>query len=156
MENVYIFDKPTEADAMYVASNLKEDNQLEILACMGDNALADILQSLKTSDDIGCLYINHLPAAIYGVKRKSPLSSEGLGWLLMTSEVERHKVFVAKACKKGLAAILAKYDRVFNHVNVENKSIIRWLKWLGAELEGPVPYGAYGKDHYYFEFRRRD
>lgn len=156
MENVYIFDKPTEADAMYVASNLKEDNQLEILACMGDNALADILQSLKTSDDIGCLYINHLPAAIYGVKRRSPLSNEGLAWLLMTSEVDKHKCYIAKACKKGLAAVLAKYDRVFNYVNVENKDIIRWLKWLGAKFYGPGPYGAYNKEHWYFEFERSE
>lgn len=156
MENVYIFDKPKEADAMYVASNLKNDNQLEILACMGDNALSDILQSLKTSDDIGCCYINGLPAAIYGVKRKSPLSDDGLAWLLMTSEVEHHKVFAARACKKGLAAILAKYQRVFNYVNAENKEIIRWLRWLGADMYGPVPYGVYNKDHYYFEFVRRE
>lgn len=156
MEDVYIFAKPTEADAMYVASNLKHDNQLELLASIGDNALSDILQSLKTSNDIGCCYINGLPAAIYGVKRKSVLSNEGLAWLLMTAEIDKHKVFVAKHCKKGLAAILAKYDRIFNYVNVENKDIIRWLKWLGAEFYGPVPYGVYKKDHLYFEFTRRE
>ena len=156
MDNVYIFAKPTEADAMYVASNLKHDNQLEILAAIGDNALADIVQSLKTSDDIGCLYINHLPAAIYGVKRKSTLSDEGLAWLLMTAEVDKHKVFIAKHCKKGLAAMLGRYTRVYNWVNVENKDIIRWLKWMGAKFYGPCPYGVYQKEHYYFEFERSE
>lgn len=156
MDNVYIFAKPTEADAMYVASNLKHDNQLEILAAIGDNALADIVQSLKTSDDIGCLYINGLPAAIYGVKRKSVLSDEGLAWLLMTAEVDKHKVFIAKHCKKGLAAILDRYTRVYNWVNVENKDIIRWLKWMGAKFYGPCPYGVYQKQHYYFEFERSE
>lgn len=156
MDNVYIFDKPTEADAMYVASNLKHDNQLEILASIGDNALKDIIQSIKTSDDIGCLYINHLPAAIYGVKRKSMLSDEGLAWLLMTAEVDKHKVFIAKSTKKGLKQMLAKYTRVYNWVNVENKDIIRWLKWMGAKFYGPCEYGVYKKQHYYFEFERSD
>lgn len=156
MENVYVFAKPTEADAMYVASNLKHDNQLEILACMGDNALSDILQSLKTSDDIGCLYINNLPAAIYGVKKKSVLSDEGLGWLLMTSEVENHKVFIGKSCKRGIREVLTKYKRVYNWVNVENKDIIHWLCWLGAKMYGPVEYGVYNNKHYYFEFERSD
>lgn len=154
MKNVYVFAKPTEADAMYVASNLKHDNQLELLASIGDNALSDIMQSLKTSDDIGCLYINGLPAAIYGVKRKSVLSDEGLAWLLMTGEIDKHKVFVARHCKKGLAAVLSKYQRVYNWVNVENEDIIRWLKWLGAKFYGPYKYGVYDKQHYFFEFER--
>lgn len=154
MENVYIFAKPTEADAMYVASNLKRDNQLEILAGIGDNALSDIVQSIKTSDDIGCLYINGLPAAIYGVKRRSVLSDEGLAWLLMTSEIDNHKVFVAKHCKKGLKQMLAKYQRVYNWVNVENEDIIRWLKWMGAKFHGPYKYGVFDKEHYFFEFER--
>ena len=150
----YVFAKPTRGDAEYVACNLKNDNQLELLALIGDNALKEIIESLEHSEDIGCLYIDGLPAAVYGVRRINPLSDSGIAWLLMTEEVNKHKIFVGKATRNGIQAILGRYKKVYNWVNAENKDIIRWLKWLGATFSGPQPYGVYRKQHYYFEFRR--
>lgn len=89
----YEFVKPTRADAEYIAVNLKPDNYRELFCAIGPNALDDILDGLKHSDEIGCLHIDGTPAAVYGVRKASIMSDEGRVWLLMTKETENHKVF---------------------------------------------------------------
>lgn len=152
----YEFVKPTMADAEYIATNLKPDNYSELFCAIGPNALDDILDGLKHSDEIGCLHINGTPAAVYGVRKASIMSDEGRVWLLMTKETENHKVFVGRQTKKAVRGLLKRYDRLYNWVNVGNDNIMRWLKWLGAEIHEPAPHGVYNLPHHFFEFRKDD
>ena len=154
MVNVYEFVKPTKADAEYIAANLRDDNRQEIICAVGDNALSDILHGLAGSDEVGCLRINGKAAAIYGVQKASVLSDDGLIWLLMTAETEQHKVFVGRHTKRVLQMILQRYSKVYNWCDAGNENILKWLRWLGAKMEGPIPHGVYGVPHYYFEFVR--
>lgn len=151
---MYEFAKPTPADAEYIAAHLRADNRQEVRGAIGDNALDDILRGLASSGVVGCLRIDGKAAAIYGVQQTSVLSDEGLIWLLMTAETERHKVFVGRHTKRGLQVILRRYSKVYNWCDAGNKEILKWLRWLGAEMTGPLPHGVYGVPHYYFEFRR--
>lgn len=64
----YEFVKPTRADAEYIATNLKPDNYSELFCAIGPNALDDILDGLKHSDEIGCLHINGVPRCIWSEK----------------------------------------------------------------------------------------
>ncbi len=152
----YEFVKPSRVDAEYIAANLKPDNYNELFCAIGPNALDDILDGLKHSDEIGCLHIDGTPAAVYGVRKASIMSDEGRVWLLMTMETEKHKVFVGKQTKKAVRELLKRYDRLYNWVNVGNYNIMRWLKWLGAEIHEPAPYGVYNLPHHFFEFRKDD
>lgn len=152
----YEFAIPTRADAVYIAANLKDNNRKELFCAIGDNALDDILDGLKHSDEIGCLYIDGVPAAVYGVRKASIMSDEGRVWLLMTKETENHKVFVGRQTKKAVRGLLKRYDRLYNWVNVGNDNIMRWLKWLGAEIHEPAPHGVYNLPHHFFEFRKDD
>ncbi len=151
---MYEFVKPTRSDAEYIANNLRADNRQEIMCGIGDNALSDIMRGLVSSEVVGCLRIDGKAAAIYGVKRTSVMSDDGLIWLLMTVEAERHKVFVGRHTKRGLQVILRRYSKVYNWCDAGNENILKWLRWMGAKLEGPMPHGIYGLPHYYFEFTR--
>lgn len=151
---MYEFVKPTSADAEYIARHLRADNLREIVCAIGDHALEDILRGLQSSSDVGCLRIDGRPAAIYGIEKASVMSDYGVIWLLMTAETEQHKVFVGRHTKSGLRAILSKYSKVYNWVDAGNESLLKWLRWLGAKIDGPRPHGVYGLPHYYFEFTK--
>lgn len=150
---MYEFTVPTKEDAVYIAENLKQNNRQEVLAAIGDNCLSDIMRSMEASDMLGCFKHNGTPLAIYGVIPDTVMGGTGIAWLLFTAEAMNHKV-VGRYTKRGLRAIMAKYERVYNWVDTGNKDIIRWLKWLGAEFKGPFKRGIYGIEHYYFYFER--
>lgn len=150
----YEFTIPTKEDAAYIAANLKQNNRQEIIAAIGDNALNDILRSMKRSKMLGCFKANGVPVAIYGVIPDSLLSDTGVVWLLFSDETMQHRQVVGRYTKRGIQAIMAKYELVYNWVNTGNKDIIRWLKWLGAKFKGPYKHGIYGIEHYYFYFER--
>lgn len=150
----YEFTIPTKEDAAYIAANLKQNNRQEIIAAIGDNALNDILRSMKRSKMLGCFKANGVPVAIYGVIPDSLLSDTGVVWLLFSDETMQHRRVVGRYTKRGIQAILTHFSKVYNWVDVGNKDIIRWLQWLGAEIKGPYKHGIYGLPHYYFYFER--
>ncbi len=152
----YEFAIPTRADAVYIAANLKDNNRKELFCAIGNNALDDILGGIEHSVEVGCLRIDGVPAAVYGVRKPSIMSDDVRVWLLMTREMDNHRVFVGRYTKKAVKGLLERYSRLYNWVNVGNDEIIRWLKWLGAKIHEPEPYGIYGLPHHFFEFRKDD
>ena len=151
---MYEFTVPTKEDAIYIAENLKQNNRQEVLAAIGDNCLSDILRSMEASDMLGCFKHNGTPLAIYGVIPDSIMGGTGIAWLLFSAEAMRHRQVVGRYTKRGLRAIMAKYERVYNWVDTGNEDIIKWLKWLGAKFKGPYKRGVFGIEHYYFYFER--
>ena len=148
------YKKPTWEDALYIIEHMKKSNKQELLYAVGNHALDDMERAFKYSDEIGCFYIDGKPAAIFGVRKASVMSDYGLIWLLMTEETQKHRVTIGRETKTRLKQILRKYTMLYNHVDAKNEEIIKWLKWLGADMK-PVNYGIFNLPHYYFEFRRK-
>lgn len=148
------YKKPTWEDAMYILEHIKKSNKQELLCAVGNHGVDDMERAFKYSDEIGCLYINTEPAAIFGIRKASVMSDYGLIWLIMTEQTQQHRVTIGRETKTRLKQILKKYSKVYNYVNIENEEIIKWLKWLGADMQ-LVNYGVFSLPHYYFEFRRK-
>lgn len=150
----YEFVKPTIDDAVYVATHLKHDNYVELFAIEGDNAVRDVVIAMARSRETGCLKIDGVPTAVYGVIPDSVFGGTGCVWLLLTAETKRHKVFIGKHTKKGIERILRDYDKVYNYCNAGNKSILKWLDWMGAKIYPAEPFGIWNIPHHYFEFTK--
>lgn len=152
----YSFKKPSLKDVLYIAKHLRADNKEELMAAVGDNACFDIKSAYERSSLIGCFYVDDEPVVLYGVRSTGFMSDTGVVWLLTTEKSMEHSRVIARYTRAGLAEMLRKYRRLYNYTNVGNKRIVHWLRWLGADFKGPVSYGVYGLEHWYFEFRRRD
>ena len=57
-----------------------------------------------------------------------------LGWMLLTNEVEKHKIEFLKWSKRYVEGVLKDYSFIYNHVYAKNKLHIEYLKFLGAEF----------------------
>lgn len=148
----YKFRKPTKEDARYIAEHIKKDNLMEMQALIGGHVLDELLASIDGSDYSGCCCVDGRPIALYGLTRQRIFDASRVVWLLMTAEAEQYKVFVARQTLKGLRAIVRDFGTCCNVCNVENKSIMRWVEWMGGKKYGPIPYGIYKLPHYYFVF----
>lgn len=150
----YEFVQATAEHCKYIAEHLKGDNRREMMARTGADFLGELLASLKESEECSACLVDGRAMAVFGVERRiDVLDSIRCVWLIMSAEAEQHKVFIGKQTKRVLYAYLRRYPRLFNWVDAGNEDIIRWLKWLGADLAGPTENGVYGFSHYYFEFR---
>lgn len=148
----YSFREVRTDDAVYVADHIKADNLQELQALRGGNVYNELVASIRDSVVSGCCCIDGRPMALYGLTRRNIMDSKYCVWLILTDEAEKHKVFIGRQTKQVIQAIVRDFGVCGNTVNADNKSIIKWVKWLGGKLQGPFPYGIYGLPHYYFEF----
>lgn len=147
--------RPATADGVvFVAEHAKAEDRQEVMAAWGRDVKTDLLQAFQHSDFCSCALIGGVPVAVFGTIPDSAFGDRATVWLIFTEEVEKFRVVTAKECRRVLKDVLQVHSPVYNFVNVENKRIIRWLKWLGAEFVGPVRHGIWGKEHLYFQFRK--
>jgi hypothetical protein len=74
----------------------------------------------------------------------SPAGAPGVGvvWLLATQEIERHPVRFYRESKRMFGNVTEKYETLINWVDQHNTLSLRWLQWLGFEIEEPEPWGV--------------
>jgi len=83
-------------------------------------------------------------AAVFGVARRSAVSTVGVPWLLSTDLIERAPVTVARQSRVYFDRIARAFPLMENHVLAENVVAVGWLKWLGFDMEEAKPFGAFG------------
>lgn len=88
--------------------------------------------------------VDGVPACIFGVARRSLISPVGVPWLLATDLMDTVPRIVAKESRTYFKRIQAAFPVLENHVLAENVQTVRWLRWLGFDMEEPAPYGAFG------------
>ena len=146
---------PTIKDAEYLAEHLNQANKNEMLAGYGNNILSDILNGMKYSEAVGCCRFDGVPVAIYGVRKPSPLADYAQVWLFLGEINDKDRYYVARQTKRFVEAILERYSYIYNYVDAGNETIIKWLKFLGAEFSEAEEFGVFGNKHYRFEIRRK-
>lgn len=101
--------------------------------------------------------IDQEPVAVWGVVPASIVLGIGVPWMVTTRALDddaRARVFL-RACRAGLATITDGYDILMNYVDARNGRAIRWLRFMGFDVD-PVarPYGAMRLPFHRFTWRR--
>ena len=95
---------------------------------------AFILQSLE-------LWVGKIDgkiACVFGLIPPTILSDTAYLWLLTTDAVDEHTFRFVRHSQRWMEEVLNRYSGVQGHVEQYNRKAIRWLKWLGAEIDPPV------------------
>ena len=87
-------------------------------------------------------------------KRDRPVCAFGLGgrvlaqtaspWMLGTPRVQENRTLVAQVSKNAIREMRRGVKTLENWVHADNVDSIRWLEWLGFQLEAPAPHGKCG------------
>lgn len=144
--------KTTIDDIEFLSENARECDVVEVKAFSG-YTIREVLQKtpnlLKSSQT---LEIDGHLIAVFGVVPNSDLKGVGVIWMLATDKFDEYSAVFAKICKGVVKDMLKGYNYVYNYVHSENKSSIRWLKWLGFSMSEPEPLGIEGANFQLFEY----
>lgn len=140
------------ASVAHIPDLVRDARQADIEECWAAGAIpfSTALEfSIAVSEWSKTWLVNGVPAAMGGI------CVGGLVWILGTNLVDRHaRAFLAQTNKEFLD-VKAMHPILFNFVDVRNRRAVRWIKWLGFEMQGPIPYGPFKKPFYRFEWRRK-
>lgn len=138
------FVKPTDEMIEYIAANMRDADALEVWEMCRHTPLQSIRAGLDISKFSTVAVINGIPCAVFGLVVVDILSGTGVPWLLGTDyAVEQRRVFL-KHCKQGLGQMLDICPNLFNYVHADNKISVRWLKYMGFNIEKALPIGTNG------------
>jgi hypothetical protein len=149
----------TPSDAEDLAAHMREDDRLEISAGSGEDPRDSIAWGLRHGEAWSAV-VGGRVLATWGVvptERGSALDERvGVGWLLTSTLVERHRLAFWRGCQLELYRLLGTWDVLVNAIDARHTRALRWAKRLGFRLLDVAPHGASGMPFVPFSVRMED
>jgi len=147
--------QPTLEHAQYISQHLRKSDEREIYYQSLATPEYALERSLAYSEKCYTCLVDGVPAFMFGVSCASLLANTGIVWMLSTPSI--YKISFGREelelMKDYVLRMLDGYTKIENYVYVGNKVSIRWLEFLGFEMDEPQPYGAFQKPFRHFEMR---
>lgn len=93
---------------------------------------------------------------VFGLSPMSLMGEVGVPWLLGTEQMRDIKYTFARQSLLFIRKMLEFYPVLTNFVDARNTLSIKWLKWLGFEIQSPKPFGPAGMPFHQFSMRRSE
>lgn len=93
--------------------------------------------------------------AIAGLYPTSFLGDHAHPWMIGSHDLERSELrrkFLDMS-QAVLAHMLTLYPHLDNWVDARNRTAVRWLRWLGFQVDVPEPHGPLGMPFHHFEMK---
>lgn len=149
------FIRPTEPDdAMAVAANMREADQVEVWASHAMRPLEACLLSIAKTPEPLTIWKGDEPAALFGVVPVSTVVRSGIIWLLGTVVIEQNPIPFLRHTKEVMNFFLESHEHLYNWIHEDNRLSQRWLKWCGYK-PGPEARGPFGDVFHKYEIKRR-
>ena len=139
-----------EGDIAVLVRNMREHDKMEVNAAthMGIRNAVQTSVIMSTYSKTGL--VNDELVCMWGVCPISLLSGSGSPWMLGTDLItEKQRIFLRRS-KPWLDDIRKDYRYLENFVDARNVMSIKWLKWLGFEMDEAEPYGIHGEPFHKF------
>lgn len=146
----------TLEDAVYVGTNLRESDRLEVLASCGSSPLEAVVTSFKTSLKSWCVVDAGRPVFIFGLALWPDDTNVGIPWMLATDHIEKCPRAYSRKGLEFVNEMQSMFPVLTNCTDERNTKIRRWLGWMGfKELQVIHEYGV-GKKPFVQFVRYRD
>jgi hypothetical protein len=139
------FEKPTEDSLIHIGEYMREADRIEVMASHGMVPLEAVFNSVDISDLSSVALYNGVPCAVFGLVKRDLLTGTGVPWLLGTDDIDLCKKDFIIHTREGVREMLNVCPRLENHVHIENRKSIRWLKTMGFKFDEPEPVGIHGE-----------
>lgn len=100
--------------------------------------------------------INGRVGCMFGVAEATFLSTDGVPWLLGSTELPRHAKAFLRMSRAYMQETRLSYPVLRNLVDSRNTQSIRWLRWLGFDILDAKPFGPDRILFHPFEMLRDD
>ena len=138
----------TAEDISAVRANVRAENlaELEVVGLGLDEVLD---WSLNNSWEALCGVIDGEPVCLFGVEcTEDP--EIGCPWMVGSNAIDRHRVAFLRASKAKVDQWNTHWPVLMNWVDARNVRGLRWLRFLGFEIQEAIPMGESGLEFHLF------
>lgn len=137
-------------DIDMLVENMREHDKQEVNAATRMGIKNAVKTSVKLSTYSKTGLVNDELVCMWGVCPISLISGSGSPWMLGTDLIkEKQRIFLRRS-KPWLNDIRKDYRYLENFVDERNVMSIKWLKWLGFQIDEAEPYGIHGEPFHKF------
>jgi hypothetical protein len=140
---IEVTDRSYDRQIAQVALNLRKADFDEVFASTGESPHYAIQEGWDFSLRRWIvLDKNDVPVAVLGVRPQHTFSDIGIPWLLGTDGLSKMSKFFLKASKPILEEMKKGFSSLSNYVDARYIKAVRWLRWLGFNIEPAKPFGV--------------
>lgn len=136
-----------------IAADVRPADRDEVMASHGLSPGRALDLSVRLSYRCWYVELDGEPLALVGVATQSLLSGTASPWLLGTTAIERNPMAFLRASRRLFPTLIQGTNYLENRVDARNEASIRWLAWLGFQLEPAEPWGVAGLPFHRFWMR---
>lgn len=92
---------------------------------------------------------------MFGICPEYLLGKRATIWFLGSDRLHKIEKRFLRNSRMFIDFFLSHYPYLENYTHTENKKAIKWLKFLGADMQQAKPYGIEGELFHYFSFERK-
>jgi hypothetical protein len=133
-----------------MAAHMRKIDALEVYAMSLHTPKEALEFSLRTAVKAWTCVIDGDPAFMWGVSRRSLLSSTGIPWLLSTPAIMRVSREFLRRCPAFLRKMQRCFPRLENYIHARNAVSLRWLAWLGFTVDRESVFRFHDEPFYRF------
>lgn len=133
-----------KADFSHVAAmapHVRQADVNELLATGYWNAEEALHDSVAHSTQAWAGFVDGEIVCMFGVCPRNLVMGEGSPWLLSTDKIVQHQKIFLRRCKFFVDQMGRDYNQLINYVDARNTVAIRWLRWLGFDIEPAKLHG---------------
>lgn len=143
----------TQKDVDFLKHVLRKCDKDEIMA--SNNLKPEEALQKGLDNSLMCMTVHKdNPIGMFGIVPISILGDTACIWFLASDELENIKSTFIRGCREFIIYFLDHYPKLYNYVDDRNRDSIKWLKFCGAKVDKPAPYGANGMPFRYFCFEK--
>lgn len=128
----------------YVAAHMRHMDRKEIYYMSALDPASAVKVTTAHAVAAWTALVDGVPACIFGITRATRLSDIGVPWLMGTDVLDDHAMALAFRSRPYIERFKRAFPKMENHVLAENARVVRWLRWLGFDMQEPAPYGCFG------------
>jgi hypothetical protein len=117
--------------------------EVDEVGALAMSPLYALIYSLTHSLQAWTWLVDDKPAAMWGLRVDSMLGNYAVAWLLTTDAVEKYPITFIKGCLKERDRMKQSFAVLENFVDARHETCLRWLQWLGFDIEAPKPFGPH-------------
>lgn len=133
-----------ESHGEYIAANMRQSDRREVYYLAAFTPLSAVRATLVCAVKSYTAMVDDVPALMWGISRRSFISSVGVPWLLGTPVAEEHQFKFGRDTLTYFNEMASLFPRMENYALAENKRALRWIKWAGFDTEEAKPVGPFG------------
>lgn len=142
----------TDDHVDYIAGRMRAPDAAEAWAAARMSPYDALVHSMQASRDPMTGLADRRPVCMFGIAQVTPLSDWGVPWMLATDEIEDHARVLVLGSRRYMQVARERYARLENYVDARNVKAVKWLGWLGFEVDPAAPFGIEGLPFHRFHW----